>query len=83
MKEPIKMYLASDKELAEEDILTDDDWGMLVDIYHGLKPFWDTTLRLEGYGAQGSHGVIWEVLPAFEFLLNHVEKQAEVLRLAQ
>ena len=44
-------------------------------LYHGLKPFWVTTLRLEGHGKNGSYGVIWEVLPGLEMLLSHTEKK--------
>lgn len=39
----------------------------------GLKPFWETTQRLEGHGHKGTHGVIWEALPVFDMLLYHIE----------
>jgi hypothetical protein len=31
-------------------------------------------LRLEGHGLNGSHGVIWEALPALDMLLSGVER---------
>jgi len=38
-----------------------------------LKPYNAITLRLEGYGTTGSHGVIWEALPALDYLLRKTE----------
>ena len=67
------MYLTNDEELKKEDTLTDEDWAQLEAIYYGLKPFWETIMRLEGHGSTGSHGVIWEVLPALELLLSYIE----------
>jgi hypothetical protein len=63
--------------------LQQDDWQQLQEIYDALKPFWRITLRIQRYASQGSHGVIWEVLPAFEWLLSHVEKQAAALNRVQ
>ena len=77
------MYLADDEELVDEDFLTDDDWAQLESIYHGLKPFWETIMRLEGHGYIGSHGVIWEVLPGLEMLLFHVETRVAKLSTEQ
>ena len=69
------MYFANDEELEEEDFLTDEDWAQLAAIYYGLKPFWEITMRLQGHSSQGSHGVIWEVLPSLGLLLHHVESK--------
>ena len=77
------MYLADDEELNEDDFLTDEDWLQLEAIYYGLKPFWEVTQRLEGYGTDGSYGVIWEVLPGLEMLLSHVEQQITQLTAQQ
>ena len=77
------MYLTNDEELKKEDILTDEDWAQLEAIYHGLKPFWETIMRLEGHGSTGSHGVVWEVLPALELLLSHVESKRTELSTEQ
>ena len=38
-----------------------------------MKPYNAITLRLEGYGTTGSHGVIWEALPALDYLLRKTE----------
>ena len=70
----------TDSELDEADKLTPEDWESLEGLYYGLKPFWETTQRLQGNGTGGSHGFIWEVIPAFTMLLNHVEKKLEQLR---
>ena len=39
-----------------------------------LKPLMLCTKKLEGSSAEGQDGCIWEVLPVYEFLLNHLEK---------
>lgn len=52
-------------------------------IYHGLKPFWEITERLQSYATSGSHGVVWEVLPGLEMLLSHVETKRDELTLQQ
>ena len=83
LREAIKMYLASDEEMEYEDFLTEDDWAQLEAIYHGLKPFWETIMRLEGHGHLGSHGVVWEVLPGLELLLSHVESRITELSTEQ
>ena len=74
------MHLATYPEIPQADILTEEDWEQLEAIYYGLKPFWETTLRLEGNGANGSHGVIWEALPALDMLLTGVERQINTLQ---
>ena len=73
MKEPLKLYMTTDTDLSEEDRLTEEDWEQLSALFTGLQPFWECTLRLEGHGVSGSHGVIWEALPVFDVLLKHVE----------
>jgi hypothetical protein len=76
----LKLYITNDNELFQADKLNDDDWDNLRAIYFGLKPFSDTTLRLEGHGNGGSHGFIWEVLPSFDLLLSHVETKIVELK---
>ena len=82
LKEPIKMFIAIDIELDDMDKLTEQDWDTLEAIYHGFKPFLELTLRLEDHGDSGSHGHIWEVLPALELLLTHVEAKITELQAA-
>ncbi|GKT61248.1 transposase [Colletotrichum tofieldiae] len=38
-----------------------------------LKPIWKMTLRTQGLGQDGSHGRLWEVITAMEYLLSHFE----------
>ena len=52
------MYLANDNEMENDDILTDEDWAQLEEIYFGLKLFQETTMRLKGCGKNSSHGVV-------------------------
>jgi hypothetical protein len=67
------MFIASESEIDEADVLTTEDWVQLLALYQGLKPFWEMTRQTEGQGVSGSHGVIWETLPALNILLLHVE----------
>jgi hypothetical protein len=66
-------------EVPTADQLTDDDWAQLRAIYDGLQPFWEITQRLQGHSTNGSHGVIWEALPALDMLLTGVERQISAL----
>ena len=43
-----------------------------------MFPFWLLTLRLEGNAPTGSYGTIWEVLPAMEVLIRHLEKATTI-----
>jgi hypothetical protein len=42
-----------------------------------LKPLMLVTKKLEGYPQEGRNGLMWEVLPCYEFLLAHFERLAE------
>src|SRR5437667_3728777 len=55
------------------DILTSDDWDILTHMLALLKPFKQQTLRLEGDAREGSKGAVWEILPAMDILLEHLE----------
>jgi len=57
-----------------EDQLTDDDWNHLSEIFKGLKPFHEATLRVESNAGKGHHGAVWEVLPTLEALLSELEE---------
>jgi hypothetical protein len=75
LKEPLKHFILTERELPQDDKLTDTDWDQLEGIYYGLKPFWEVTRRLQGHGLHGSHGVIWEALLVFDLLLSHLERK--------
>lgn len=57
----------------DEDALSDDDWTTLERIIEILTPFASVTKRLEGRAALGSHGSVWEALPALESLIKHLD----------
>ncbi|KZL87314.1 hypothetical protein CI238_13094, partial [Colletotrichum incanum] len=38
-----------------------------------LRPTWKMTLRTQGFGQDGTHGRLWEVIAAMEYLLSHFE----------
>lgn len=59
--------------IPSQDILSRDDWRQLVEIMTILRPIWNMTLRTQGYGQDGSHGRLWEVITAMEYLLSHFE----------
>jgi hypothetical protein len=73
LREAINLLLAEENGPPQEDKLDNEDWDELRKIYDGLKPYNAITLRLEGYGKTGSHGVIWEALPALDYLLRKAE----------
>jgi len=54
-----------------QDILTADDWEILKTYRIMLEPIWDSTMKLEGDAVEGRNGAIWEVLPVFEYILDH------------
>ena len=59
--------------LAAEDNLTIDDWRLLGEIMHLLKPLYDQTMRTQGWGRGDGHGRLWEVMTGIEYLLEHLE----------
>ncbi|KFY83880.1 hypothetical protein V500_09809 [Pseudogymnoascus sp. VKM F-4518 (FW-2643)] len=59
--------------LAAEDNLTIDDWRLLGEIMHLLKPLYDQTMRKQGWGRGDGHGRLWEVVTGIEYLLERLE----------
>lgn len=59
------------------DFLDEIDWEELRDFRDLLKPFYIVTKRVEGHPTNGAYGAIWEVLPAFNYLFNKVQKAAK------
>jgi hypothetical protein len=68
----------SDSPLPTAYVLSNDDWTVLQHLHDILKLFWKLTLRLEGQSAQGKHGAIWEVLPAMQVLINHLDDARKI-----
>ena len=46
---------------------------MLENIHDILQPFKEATIRLQGQAKNGLHGALWEVLPAMQLLIKHLE----------
>ena len=42
----------------QADYLSEEDWNRLREVYKGLKPFYQATLRVEGKAGGGHHGAI-------------------------
>jgi hypothetical protein len=64
--------------LPAADILSKEDWHVLQTVQELMFPFWLLTMRLEGNSPTGSHGTIWEVLPAMEVLIDRLEKALKI-----
>ncbi len=57
--------------------LTADNWRLLVEIREILEPIFEQTKRCEGWGSEGHHGSLWEILGSMEYLLSYFEKVKE------
>jgi hypothetical protein len=73
LKPRIVAFLIQYAEDLEEDLLTEEDWQQLEIIVEVLKPFHVITVHLEGRAEEGHHGSVWEVLPAIESLIEHLD----------
>lgn len=51
------------------------DWGVITEYLEVLKPLKLATKRLEGRGAGGQYGAIYEVIPVFEYILSYYEQR--------
>ena len=61
---------ASKRPSIVDDNLSSDDWFVLTEYKRILEPLWEATMMLEGDAIEGRNGAIWEVLPAYEFILQ-------------
>jgi len=82
MKSALEIYLITQAD-AVPDQLTENDWQQLKEIADALEPFHLLSTRLQGQGSAGSHGVIWETLPALDYLSEYCEKKINQLRTQQ
>ena len=65
-----------------KDILSNDDWLVITRYIDILKPLKDATMQLQGH-ANGRFGAIWQVLPIYERILSHFERQVYQYPIAQ
>ncbi len=71
---------ALDKEVYDEDYLSEAEWKSLEIIKDQLADLFHVTKALEGNAdlkdgdCKASHGQLAELLPVFEFILDHFEK---------
>jgi len=64
----------SDRDQLAADRLHPGDWRELEDLHGLLKPFKTITMELQGNLSDARlNGAIFDVLPAFDFLLQHLE----------
>jgi hypothetical protein len=73
----IKVYSEHHKDELDEDFMTPADWDVIRELKQHLEPFWELTIDLQSQAADGTHGAIWEALPAIEYLLRHLERLKE------
>lgn len=76
VEERLRLFVRDDRYRRDlqNDALSDADWEHLQQVAIALKPFHDTTQRMQGSGEEGHHGCIWEAIPALEGLLTKMEK---------
>lgn len=79
-KDPGKQIKLLAKPTIVEDKLSADDWITITRYMQILKPLMLVTKKLEGYPQEGRNGLMWEVLPCYEFLLAHFERLTEHYR---
>jgi hypothetical protein len=73
LKPRLIAFLIQYAEELEDDLLTEKDWQQLEIIAEVLEPFAEVTVHLEGRAEKGHHGSVWEVLPAIEALIEHLD----------
>ncbi|KAK5989279.1 Putative AC9 transposase-like protein [Cladobotryum mycophilum] len=62
-----------DDGIPKDDILTPEDWRLLVEIKEILRPLHHQTMRTQGFMRQNGHGQLWEVIVGMEYLLDQLE----------
>jgi hypothetical protein len=72
-------HLPDTRKFIIEGGLNASDWATIVEYKNLLEPFKEATNWLQGRGAAGSHGAIWEVYVTFEWLLSALEAHKERL----
>jgi len=60
-----------------DDALSNDDWSVVVQCTQILKPLKDATMLLQGH-VGGKFRAIWQVIPQYDKMLTHFEKQVEL-----
>ena len=73
----IRVYSENHRDDLGEDFMTLADWDVIRELKQCLEPFWELTIDLQSQAADGTHGAIWEALPAIEYLLRHLERLKE------
>ena len=74
----IEIYLqcqieADSKSTLVDDHFAADKWIQLEQLMEILAPFKEFTKALEGNGYDGMHGLMWQVLPTMDMLLQRLE----------
>ena len=73
LKAPLQRYCRkwqptkTDSYDLERDFLDAKDWEELYHFEELLQPFMKATKRVEGNAYTGTHGALWEVVPAMDY----------------
>ncbi|KAM0716796.1 hypothetical protein Q7P37_008241 [Cladosporium fusiforme] len=69
--------LEHDLNISTVDIRIWRNWQVLIDYKDILQPLEEATMIMQGHGASGAWGVIWQTIPVVEGLLKHYENLKE------
>ena len=73
LEDAIKVFSERYRDELENDILLFADQDVIRELKLHLEPFWELTIDLQSQAVSGTHGAIWESLPALEYLLYYLE----------
>ena len=78
LKDAIELYQAqyrndNDEPIAEQDLLTNDDWLELRELLEILKPLKQVSLELQHDGKDCNRGSLWQSLSAIDYLMTKLE----------
>jgi hypothetical protein len=73
LRSQIRIYVESLKLNDKSLELSNEEWIILEIIHDLLRPLKKVALRLQGQAENGWHGAFWEVLPAMQLLIKHLE----------
>lgn len=74
------MVADKDSKNLSECIMTREDWAYCSDVIAFMKPLFLLIKDLEGKPESGANGFIADVLPAFDFMADHLDDQLQAFK---
>ena len=71
------MVADKDGKNLSESIMSKDDWNYCSDVITFMKPLFLLVKDLEGKPESGANGFITDVLPAYDFIKDHINDQLQ------